>query len=553
MQLTFDASLPDVSPVAPGVSGPLAAKGVLRQTTEGIVLDTNATGPYASRASVLGLVTGPDANVDFNVNMPDIGALVAKVNGPLNVTGAARKQGAAWRLDTDAAGPAGTQAKLAGLVNLDGTLDLDITGNAPLGLARPFLAPRDLQGQAQFDVKVNGPAALSSVTGSVQATGATFSAPNLRVALQGIDADIQLANSRAQIDVAGAATNGGRVRLDGSIVLSNALSAELAIGIDDLILIDPNLYRTWINGDLTLSGPLAGGARISGQIDVGETEISVPSTGLTSIGDIPAITHIGATSAVNETRRKAGANGSTTDANAATDTGSVFGLNIKVNGPNRIFVRGRGLDAELGGALTVTGNTRRVISAGRFDLLRGRLDILGKRFELVDGAIQFQGDLVPYIRFVSTTTTSNSEVSVVVEGPANAPEVTFESTPEAPQDEVLAQFLFGHQLSEISPFQALQLANAVATLAGRGGIGVITNLRQGFGLDDLDVTTNDEGATAVRAGKYISENIYTDVTAASDGTGEVSLNLDISSHLKGKATLGSDGNSGIGIFYEKDY
>jgi translocation and assembly module TamB len=82
---------------------------------------------------------------------------------------------------------------------------------------------------------------------------------------------------------------------------------------------------------------------------------------------------------------------------------------------------------------------------------------------------------------------------------------------------------------------------------------VITNLRAGFGLDDLDVTTTDSGATAVRAGKYISENIYTDVTAASDGTGEVSLNLDITSSLKGKATLGSDGNSGIGIFFEKDY
>ncbi|WP_386332316.1 translocation/assembly module TamB domain-containing protein [Sulfitobacter sediminilitoris] len=228
-------------------------------------------------------------------------------------------------------------------------------------------------------------------------------------------------------------------------------------------------------------------------------------------------------------------------------------MNIRVNAPNRIFVRGRGLDAELGGALRLTGNTNRIISAGRFDLLRGRLDILGKRFDLIEGSIQFQGDLIPYIRFVSATNTQTGEVRVVVDGPADAPKVSFESTPEAPQDEVLAQLLFGRKISEISPFQALQLANAVATLAGRGGVGVISNLRQGFGLDDLDITTTDSGATAVRAGKYISENVYTDVTAASDGTGEVSLNLDITSNLKGKATLGSDGNSGIGVFFEKDY
>ena len=82
---------------------------------------------------------------------------------------------------------------------------------------------------------------------------------------------------------------------------------------------------------------------------------------------------------------------------------------------------------------------------------------------------------------------------------------------------------------------------------------MISNLREGFGLDDLDITTTDDGTAAVRAGKYISDNIYTDVTAASDGTGEVSLNLDLTPNLTARGTLGSDGDSGIGIFFEKDY
>ncbi|WP_138058597.1 translocation/assembly module TamB domain-containing protein [Sulfitobacter geojensis] len=553
MALTFDLSVPNVAPLAPGINGPLAANGTLRQTTGGIVVDTQATGPYAARASARGTVTGPDANVDFSLSMPDIGPLVDKINGPLNLQGSARKQGTAWAVETDATGPAGTQARLAGRVNSDGTLNMDVTGNAPLGLSRPFLAPRDLQGQARFDLAVNGRPALSSVSGSIQTTNATFNAPNLRVGLQDIAADIRLGNNRAQIDVTGQAANGGSLTVGGSVVLTGALPADLAVGLQNIVLVDPSLYRSSVSGALRLAGPLTGGAQISGQVDVGETEISVPSTGLTSIGDIPPINHIGATRPVIATRRKAGIENAQAGADPVTSSGAGFGLNVRVNAPNRIFVRGRGLDAELGGALTVTGTTNRVISAGRFDLLRGRLDILGKRFDLVEGSIQFQGDLVPYIRFVSATSTDTGEVRVVVQGRADAPEVTFEATPEAPQDEVLAQLLFGRNLTEISPIQALQLANAVATLAGRGGTGVITSLRTGFGLDDLDVSTTDSGATAVRAGKYISENVYTDVTAASDGTGEVSLNLDITSHLKGKATLGSDGNSSIGIFFEKDY
>ena len=554
VSLRFDVAVPNVNPLVPGVSGRFAANGVLRQTEQGVNIDTTASGPYGARATVEGLVTGPEAAVTFQLNMPDIGALVEKINGPLSVAGSARREGDAWRIDTEAQGPAGTNASIAGLVNPDGTLNLDVSGNAPLGLSRPFLAPRNLQGQARFDLQINGAPGLEAVSGRITTTGATFTAPNLRVALRGIDADIQLGNNRAQIDLTGQAVDGGVLRVAGAVTLTPTYPADLGITLRGLVFADPSLYSTTLNGDLRIAGPLTGGARITGRIDVGETDVQVPSTGLTSIGDIPPITHVNAPADVLTTRRKAGLEG--TDAGADPTEGSSgpgFGLDVLVNAPNRIFVRGRGLDAELGGTLRLTGSTNQLLSVGRFELIRGRLDILGKRFLLDEGAVQFQGDLIPYIRFVTSTDTKTGEVRVIVSGPANEPEVTFESTPAAPQDEVLSQLLFGRNISEISAFQALQLASAVATLAGRGGDGIIGNLREGFGLDDLDVTTTDDGATALRLGKYLTDNVYTDVTAASDGTGEVSLNLDITESLTAKGTLGSDGNSSIGIFFEKDY
>ena len=553
MSLTFDVSVPNVNPLAPGVSGPLSANGLVRQTPDGIAVTATAAGPYSAQAEVDGVVTGPNAAVDFALSIPNIGALVDRINGPLSVDGSAAKQGGDWRVDTRVDGPSGTQATVAGIVGASGSLNLDISGNAPLGLSRPFLAPRDLQGQAQFDLTLNGPPALSSLSGTIRATNATFTAPNLRLALTGIDADIRLGNNRATVDLTGGATNGGTIRAAGAITLTGSLPADLQIALRDLVLIDPKFYRTSVSGDLRLAGPLTGGAVISGAVNVGETNVNVPSTGITSIGDIPPITHIGATRPVIATRRKAGLDSASAGSDPAERGNGGYRLDLRVNAPSRIFVRGRGLDAELGGGLRLTGTTSRVISAGRFELLRGRLDILGQRFDLVEGSIQFQGDLVPFIRFVSATNTRTGQVRIIVEGPADSPTVRFESTPDAPQDEVLAQLLFGRSLTEISALQALQLANAVATLAGRGGTGIIANLREGFGLDDLDVTTTEDGATAVRVGKYISENVYTDVTAASDGTGEVSLNLDITPNLTGKATLGSDGNSGIGIFFEKDY
>ncbi len=556
MSLTFDVSVPNVQPLVPQVNGPLNATGTLRQTPAGIAVDTNVSGPYSSRASIEGVVTGPSAAVSFDVSLPNVGVFVDEISGPLSVNGTARRQGEAWRIDTDATGPSGTQARIAGLVNPDGTLALDIDGSAPLGLANPFIEPRSLQGLARFDLSLNGPPELGSLSGTIETSDASLTAPNLRIALEGIAGSVRLGNNRAQIDLSARGSEGGQLRIGGGITLTGSLPADIQIGLQNIVLIDPRLYRTSLSGQLRIAGPLTGGAAITGQVNVGETNITVPSTGLTSIGEIPSITHLNDRRAAEITRAKAGLNedeAGGAGAEADDTAGPGLRLDVLVSAPNRIFVRGRGLDAELGGSLRLTGTTNRIISSGRFDLIRGRLDILGKRFNLREGSIQFQGDFVPFIRFVTATDTATGEVRIIVEGPANEPQVRFESTPDAPQDEVLAQLLFGRNITEISAFQALQLANAVATLAGRGGTGVISNLREGFGLDDLDITTTDDGATALRAGKYISENVYTDVTAASDGTGEVSLNLDLTPNLTARGTLGSDGDSRLGIFYEKDY
>ena len=125
--------------------------------------------------------------------------------------------------------------------------------------------------------------------------------------------------------------------------------------------------------------------------------------------------------------------------------------------------------------------------------------------------------------------------------------------PDLPQEEVLARLLFGRGLNNISALQAAQLAQAVAVLAGRGGEGVISKLRKSFGLDDLDLATADDGTTALKAGKYISENIYTEVEIDQTGTSTINLNLDLRPGVTVKGRVGADGETGVGVFIEKDY
>ena len=216
-------------------------------------------------------------------------------------------------------------------------------------------------------------------------------------------------------------------------------------------------------------------------------------------------------------------------------------------------MRGRGLDAELGGRLRIGGTTRNVAPDGFFELIRGRFDILGKRLTLTEGRVTMQGSLDPYLRFVAETQSDDTTIQIIIDGLASDPEISFASTPDLPQEEVVSRLLFGRGLDTISPLQAAQMASAVATLTGRSDNDLVGRLRNAVGLADLDVTQTEDGDTEVSAGAYLSDDIYTEVTADSAGKQQINLNLDLTRSVTVKGSTSNDGDTGIGIFFERDY
>ncbi|WP_299724249.1 translocation/assembly module TamB domain-containing protein [uncultured Tateyamaria sp.] len=546
----FTLAVPNLAPLAPGVNGPLAVDGTLAQIDNGWAVDTDVQGPYASTATISGTFGEVGTTARYAVRLPNVGALVPRLSGAAAVTGTAKQVARGFDINASLDGPAGTIAQVQGLVATDGRLELDATGQAQLGLLNPFIAPRTIAGLANFDLTIDGPAALSSLRGRISTQGTRLAAPKLPLSLSDLSGAVELTGGQATLDLTGQVTEGGTIALNGPITLGGGFPAQLQIGLSNVVLTDNVVYTSVVNGGVSLNGALTGGARIAGNIEVGETTVQVPSSTVSTLGSIPDITHIGATRPVMRTRARAGL---IKETSASSGGGLAYPLDITVNAPSRVFVRGRGIDAELGGTLRITGTTADTISTGQIDLIRGRLEILTKRFELDDGRIEIQGRFEVFLRLIAVTSTSSGTASIVVEGRASDPTVTFESSPEAPQDQVLAQIFFGRDISQLSAFQALQLASAVARLAGGGGESLISQLRGSFGLDDLDVTTDDEGNAAVRAGKYISENVYTDVTVGGTQGPEVSLNIDLTPNVTVRGSVAADSSTGVGIFIEKDY
>ena len=55
------------------------------------------------------------------------------------------------------------------------------------------------------------------------------------------------------------------------------------------------------------------------------------------------------------------------------------------------------------------------------------------------------------------------------------------------------------------------------------------------------------------AGAYISDKVYTEVTADSEGKQRINLNFDLSDSVTLKGGASNDGSSGVGVFFERDY
>jgi translocation and assembly module TamB len=228
-------------------------------------------------------------------------------------------------------------------------------------------------------------------------------------------------------------------------------------------------------------------------------------------------------------------------------------LNVNVSAPNQIFVRGRGLDAEVGGSVRLTGSISAIQPVGGFRLNRGRLAILGQRVTFEEGMVSLVGDLDPFLDFRARTEGDGITVFVDVTGRVSELDIGFSSSPQLPEDEVLSRLLFKRSMGELTPLQLAKLAGAAAELAGGSNTSLVDSLRAKAGLADLDIVTGDDGNLAVQAGTYLQDNVYLGVQAGADGKSRVTVNLDLTDDIKAKASAGTDGETSVGVFYEKDY
>ncbi len=363
---------------------------------------------------------------------------------------------------------------------------------------------RTLSGRVATQGTVAGTLNDLQISGDASVSKGRFQDAPTGLVLQDLEVKARFARNVVDISrFSGADVKGGTVTGDGQISLQRDGGSNFALTLSKFRLIDNTLARGTASGSVKVVRDAEGHAKLSGTLVVDRADVSakpLKPTGVTPLDVIEVNLPV-----------KEGED----PANAKRPGPLQVALDVTLQAPRGVFVRGNGLDAELSLTAHVGGSTSQPDLSGVARVVRGSYDFSGKRFDFDEAGTVRLGATAEAIRLDLTARRDDPALNAIVRitGTAARPRITLTSTPVLPQDEVLSRVLFGVSASQLSPFEAAGLASALAGLASGGGFDILGGLRQFAGLDRLAIGGTAGGAT-VTGGKYITDNIYLELTGA---------------------------------------
>ncbi len=456
-----------------------------------------------------------------------------------------------------------TRLTATGRLNAQGGIEGALDGPIDIGgLAGPLLAAGAdrVAGRATVALRASGTLAAPVLSGEARLSNGSWRNAVLGVAFTDLGGTIRAEGTRLRLDLSGRTAGQGRIALAGSVdPLADGIPVDLSLRADAAQPVASDLVRATLDAAITVTGAVGTGLTIAGPIRVARMDIRIPDQLPGSVRSLGPVTEVGRVPGrpappPRRTRQ------------SAEEPSAPITLALRIEAPRNIFVRGRGVDAEFGGSLQIGGRADAPDIGGDITLRRGEISVLARRLTLSRGRLDFQGGVIPELDLEASSQAGSTTVRATVTGPANAPQIGFNSSPELPQDEILARLLFDRPVSDLSPFEGAQLAQAIlgATgAAGGGATGVLDRLRRTFALDRLAVggggenasrttSADDRNGPTLEAGRYIADGVYVGVRQGTDsGSSRVGVRVDLTPRIRVEAETGDrEAGERVGVSME---
>lgn len=233
-------------------------------------------------------------------------------------------------------------------------------------------------------------------------------------------------------------------------------------------------------------------------------------------------------------------------------------LNVELRANQQAFLRGQGLEAELQGKVQIQGTYPDTVYRGNFKTVRGNVSILGKKFELVGGDVRLEDEVFSLL-IPAVYKGKDIEVRAELSGTVDQLHLDLSSSPVYPEDEIVSRLLFNKSSQNISPLQAVRLANAISVLkfGGKPLFDPLNKIQKTLAVDTLSVEDAENGnGVTLGVGKYIHEKVYVEMET---GTGagepwqgniqiELLPNLNLENSINGETGFGN-----VELQWKKDY
>ncbi len=427
-----------------------------------------------------------------------------------------------------------------------------VDGGMDLARLTSFFALHDqrVKGTARMTLALEGTPLEPNISGRIVATDVAYE--NYRTGTLITDAEIEIEASNRELRIKRAHGKGGV----GTITAEGWMSLDSSQALP--FRVDFTMHRNTVArlDEITITMSGAGkfegnrkGVTLSGHLTTDSAEIQIPKRLPAELTEVDVVE-------IHEEEGPSLPDQTVLNKPPPKAANSLLDLSLAV--PGRAFVRGRGLESEWQGNLSVRGKAGRPELTGKLSLVRGRFDLLSTRFELTRGFISFSGSTPPQpmLDLTGEARTKDLLAKVQVIGPIQSLEIRLFSEPPYPADEILASLLFGRRLHQITPVQAVQLVNALNALRGSEGFDLLGRTRKVLGVDELAIgTTGEKGNDpSVKIGKYVSENVYIEVESGiSPDTGKASVQWHVTPNITLETEVGVNATAGAGVNWRWDY
>jgi translocation and assembly module TamB len=402
----------------------------------------------------------------------------------------------------------------------------------------------DISGPVAVSADARGTLANPVISGALATDAASINSPVTGMRLRNVKARGRFSGPQLVINSFSAqAQNGGTVTGTGRFDLGAAkgVGMDLAFQADNAALLERDDIAATVTGPLSLKSDGVGGT-IGGDLVLNKSRFTLGRAA--AVAQIPELK-------VTEVNRRG-------EEFERPSTSAPWTLAIKARARNRLTVTGLGLDSEWRANLDLGGTVTNPAIAGTADLVRGGYEFAGRRFDLREGKIIFDGrtPINPTLDIEAEAAITNLSATIRVGGTGLKPEITFTSIPALPEDELLSRLLFGTSITNLSAPEALQLASAVGSLQGSGGLDPINAVRKAAGLDRLRIIpadpTQNQG-TSIAAGKYLTRKTYVELITDGQGYSATRMEYQVTRWLSLLGAISTLGRQSANVRVSKDY